>query len=276
MEQVFYIWYRDVIKFFRDRSRLASSFMMPFMFLILFGSGMGGAIKSLMAGARTPAGMAGFDFVKFMFPGIIGMTVFNTAIFSALSIVQDREFGFMKEIMVSPVPRLRIALGKTLGGATVALMQGVLMFVFVPFIGIKLNFDIILRIIPAIFLVAFTISSIGILVASRLRSAQGFQMIIQLLVFPMLFLSGAYFPLNGMPGWMNVIVKLNPLTYAVDLFKKIILEYDKMPEMLRQAMGLNLKVGDHLVTMANEVGFIALFGAVMIVLAMWSFSTAEQ
>jgi ABC-2 type transport system permease protein len=276
MEQVFYIWYRDVIKFFRDRSRLAGSFMMPFMFLILFGSGMGGAIKSLMSGAQAPAEIAGFDFVKFMFPGIIGMTVFNTAIFSALSIVQDREFGFMKEIMVSPVPRVHIALGKTLGGATVALIQGLLMFVFVPFIGIKLNPGIVLRIIPAIFLVAFTISSIGILVASRLKSAQGFQMIVQLLVFPMLFLSGAYFPLTGMPGWMNVIVKLNPLTYAVDLFKKIILEYNQMPEVLRQAMGLNLRVGDHLVTMTNEVSFIALFGMVMIILAMWSFSTAEQ
>ncbi len=276
MEQVFYIWRRDVIKFFRDRSRLISSFVMPFMFLILFGSGMGGAIKSLMAGARAPAGLAGFDFVKFMFPGIIGMTVFNTSIFSALSIVQDREFGFMKEIMVSPVPRVHIALGKTLGGATVALMQGVLMFIFVPFIGLDLNLGIVLRIIPAIFLVAFTISSIGILIASRLKSAQGFQVIVQLLVFPMLFLSGAYFPLNGMPGWMNVIVKLNPLTYAVDLFKKIILEYHKMPEMLRQAMGLNLKVGDHLVSMTNEIGFITLFGIIMITLAMWSFITAEQ
>ncbi len=249
---------------------------MPFMFLVLFGSGMGGAIKSLMAGAQAPAGLADFDFVVFMFPGIIGMTVFNTAIFSALSIVQDREFGFMKEIMVSPVPRIYIALGKTLGGATVALLQGLLMFVFVPFIGIKLNLGIIMRIVPAIFLVAFTVSAIGILVASRLKSAQGFQMIVQLMVFPMLFLSGAFFPLSGMPGWMNIIVKLNPLTYAVDLFKKIILEYDKMPELLRQSMGLNLKVGDHLVTMANEIGFIAIFGAVMIALAMWSFNTAEQ
>lgn len=276
MEQVLYIWYRDVIKFFRDRSRLISSLVMPFMFLVLFGSGMGGAIKSLMAGAQAPAGLADFDFVVFMFPGIIGMTVFNTAIFSALSIVQDREFGFMKEIMVSPVPRIYIALGKTLGGATVALLQGLLMFVFVPFIGIKLNLGIIMRIVPAIFLVAFTVSAIGILVASRLKSAQGFQMIVQLMVFPMLFLSGAFFPLSGMPGWMNIIVKLNPLTYAVDLFKKIILEYDKMPELLRQSMGLNLKVGDHLVTMANEIGFIAIFGAVMIALAMWSFNTAEQ
>ncbi len=88
--------------------------------------------------------------------------------------------------------------------------------------------------------------------------------------------NSSYFPLNGMPGWMNVVVKMNPLTYAVDLFKKIILEYDKMPEVLRQAMGLNLKVGNHLITAANEVGFITLFGAVMIILAVWSFNTVEQ
>ena len=276
MESIIYICYRDVIKFFRDKPRLISSFGMPFMFLILFGTGMGGAIKSLMNTGQAPAAIANFDFVKFMFPGIIGMTVFSTSMFSALSIVQDREFGFMKEIMVSPVPRAQIALGKTLGGAIVALMQGLMMFVFLPFTGLRLTFSIIAQLIPAIFLVAFSISSIGILIASRLKSAQGFQMIVQLLVFPMLFLSGAYFPLNGMPTWMNYIVKINPLTYAVDMFKKIILEYDKMPEILQESMGLNLTIGSHLLSVIDEALLISAFGAVMIVLAMWSFSTTEQ
>lgn len=142
MESVFYIWHRDIIK-------------------------LGGAIKNLMNTGGTAGALAGFDFVKFMFPGIIGMTVFTTAIFSALSIVQDREFGFMKEILVSPVPRFSVALGKSLGGATVAMMQGILMFVFVPFIGLKLTPAIMVKIIPAMFLVSFAISSIGILIASR-------------------------------------------------------------------------------------------------------------
>lgn len=276
MESILYIWYRDILKFFRDKPRLISSFAMPFMFLILFGNGMGGAMRSLMNTGGAPAELANFSFVHFMFPGIIGMTVFSTAIFSALSIVQDREFGFMKEILVSPVPRLNIALGKTLGGATVALLQGILMFIFVPFIGLKITPLIVLKIIPAIFLVAFTISAIGILIATRLKSTQGFQMIINLLIFPMLFLSGAYFPLTGLPVWMNYIVKINPLTYAVDLFKKIILEYHKMPEILREAMGLNLKLGNRLLTIADEAMLIGGIGAVMIVLAMWSFTRAEQ
>src|SRR5699024_4517257 len=163
-----------------------------------------------------------FDFVEFMFPGIIGMVVFTTSIFGALSVVQDKEYGYMKEILVSPISRVSIAVGKILGGSTIAMIQGLLMFVFVPFIGIKISLISVIQLIPVMFLVAFAISSIGMLIASMLKTAQGFQMIVQILIFPMLFLSGALFPLNGMPAWMNVLVKINPLTYSVDMFKKII------------------------------------------------------
>lgn len=275
MEAIIAVWQRDVIKFFRDKARLLGSFAMPFMFLILFGSGMSGAMSSMLGGEASGGPLEDFDFVEFMFPGIIGMVVFTTAVFSALSVVQDKEFGYMREILVSPMSRTSIAIGKVLGGSTVAVIQGLMMLIFVPFIGVSITFLMVLKLIPVMFLVAFTISAIGLLIAASLKTAQGFQMVIQILLFPMLFLSGAFFPLNGMPSWMNFIVKVNPLTYSVDMFKHIILEPEKMSEPLRQAMGLNLEVFGHLITFTGEVIVVGLIGALFVVLATVKFSKTE-
>lgn len=276
MEGIIAIWQRDVIKFFRDKPRLLGSFAMPFMFLILFGSGMSGAMASMLGGGEGAEGpLADFDFVEFMFPGIIGMVVFTTAVFSALSVVQDKEFGYMREILVSPMSRVSIATGKVLGGSTVAVIQGLMMLIFVPFIGVSITLVMVLKLIPVMFLVAFTISAIGLLIATSLKTAEGFQMVIQILLFPMLFLSGAFFPLSGMPAWMNVIVKINPLTYSVDMFKHIILQPETLSDTMREAMGLNLTVFNHLITFTEEVIVVAFIGAVFVILATWRFSKAE-
>lgn len=275
MEEIFALWQRDILRFFRDKARFFGSFAMPFLFLIIFGSGMSGSIRSLLGGADTPSAMASFDYVKFMFPGIIGMVVFTTSIFSALSVVQDREFGYLREILVSPVKRSSIAIGKVLGGTTIAVIQGLLMFVFIPFIGLKINLSIMIKLIPAMFLVAFTLSSIGLLLASSLKTSAGFQMIVQILIFPMLFLSGAFFPITGLPAWMNFLVTINPLTYSVDMFKKIILEADKLDPLLRQAMGLNLTVLGHQVTIFNEALFVLICGIIFITLATVKFSRSN-
>lgn len=276
MEGIIAIWQRDVIRFFRDKPRIIGSLAMPFMFLVLFGSGMSGAMRAMMGAAGSAGPMAGFNFVQFMFPGIIAMTVFNTSVFSALSVVQDKEFGYMREILVSPVSRTSIALGKVLGGSTVAVLQGLLMLVFVPFIGVTVSAPMLLKLIPAMLLVAFAFSAIGLLFASTLKTSQGFQMVIQMLIFPMLFLSGTFFPLTGMPGWMNVLVKINPLTYAVDMFKKIVLQADKMDPLLRQSMGLNLTVLSRTVSLVDEVFFIGMFGLVFVALATMGFNRTES
>ena len=186
MEGIYALWYRDVLRFWRDRARLLGSFAMPFMFLIIFGSGMSGAMKSLISGPGASSALSGFNYVQFMFPGIIGMTILTTSIFSALSVVQDREFGYLREILVSPASRFSVAIGKVLGGSTVAFIQGLLMFVFVPFIGIRLNLTMLVELIPVMFLVAFTLSSVGLLIASSIKTSSGFQMVVQVLVFPML------------------------------------------------------------------------------------------
>ena len=275
MEGILAIWHRDVLRFFRDKPRVFGSLAMPFMFLVLFGSGMSGAMRSMMGAADMSGPLADFDFVQFMFPGIIGMTVFNTAVFSALSVVQDKEFGYMREILVSPVSRTSIAIGKVLGGSTVAVLQGLLMLIFVPLIGVTMNVPIIIRLIPAMFLVAFAFSSIGLLIASTLKSSQGFQIVIQMLIFPMLFLSGAFFPLSGMPAWMDVLVKINPLTYGVGMLKKIVLQSHTMDPILQQAMGLNLTVFNRTITLLDEVILMLIFSLIFIALATIGFHRSE-
>ncbi|GAA0427871.1 ABC transporter permease [Lentibacillus halophilus] len=273
MEAILAVWQRDVIKFFRDISRLLGSFAMPFMFLILFGSGMSGAMQSMIGGSGGP--LADFDFVTFMFPGIIGMVVFTNSIFSALSVVQDKEFGYMREILVSPMSRVTIAIGKVLGGTTVAVIQGLMMLIFVPFIGVSISVLMVMQLIPIMFLVGFTMSSIGLLIASLLNSAQGFQMVSQILLFPMLFLSGALFPLNGMPAWMDIIVKINPLTYSVDMLKNVVLQPDTLSEPMQQAMGLNLDLFGHTISFTEDILIVLGIAAVFIVLATVRFAKTE-
>ncbi|MEQ6376087.1 ABC transporter permease [Bacillaceae bacterium S4-13-56] len=264
MEGIFAIWQRDVIKFTRDRARLLGSFAMPVMFLLIFGSGMSGTMKFMLsAGGGSPD----FDYVSFIFPGIVAMTLLTTSIFSSLSVIQDKEFGYMREILVSPISRVNIAIGKVLGGATVALLQGLLMFLLVPLIGVEVQWSSIFLLIPVMFLISSALSSLGLLIASTLTSTEGFQFIVQILIMPMIFLSGALFPINNMPAWMDFLVKINPVTYGVDLMKKIMLDVGSMPELVREAMGLNLTVMNHQVTMFEEVLFIMIFTAVLIFFA---------
>lgn len=265
MEGIFAIWQRDVIKFIRDRARLLGSFAMPIMFLLIFGSGMSGTMKFMLS--NTGGGSPDFDYVSFIFPGIVAMTLLMTSIFSSLSVIQDKEFGYMREILVSPISRVNIAIGKVLGGATVALLQGLLMFFLVPLIGVQVEWGSILLLIPVMFLISCALSSLGLLIASSLKSTEGFQFIVQILVMPMIFLSGALFPINNMPAWMDFLVKINPVTYGVDLMKKIMLDVGSMPNLVKEAMGLNLTVMNHQVTMIEEVLFIGIFTTVLILLA---------
>lgn len=275
MEGIVAIWQRELLRYFRNKAQLLGSFGMPFMFLILFGSGMSGAMASMLGGKGDAGPLANFDFVQFMFPGIIGMTVFTTSIFGALSVVQDKEYGYMKEILVSPISRVSISIGKILGGSTIAMIQGLLMFIFVPFIGISISLTSVLALIPVMFLVAFAISSIGMLIASLLNTAQGFQMVVQILIFPMLFLSGALFPLNGMPAWMNVLVKINPLTYSVDMFKTIIFDVDQMAPALKEAMGLDLSLFGQPISFSAEIFVVAMIAFIFVILATMRFNKIE-
>ena len=241
---VYTIWYRDVLRYIRDPSRIIGSLGMPLLFLFVFGTGISGAMSAIGTGGGGGAG--GLDFRQFVFPGIVAMSVMFTALFSAISIVWDREFGFLKEVMVAPISRLAVVFGKVLGGSTVAILQGTLVLVLSPILGIKLGILQILSLFGIMFLLAAMVTSLGILIAARQKSMEGFQMIMNFLMMPMFFLSGALFPIEGVPVWMKVLTTIAPISYGVDPMRAVALAgtvpQDALETMIRNPVFLNISV----------------------------------
>jgi len=213
---VYTIWLRDIKRYYRDKPRIIGSFAQPILFLFVLGTGIASSFSVFGGGG-------GRDFLNFMFPGIVGMTVLFTSFFSAMSIVWDREFGFLKEVLVTPISRTSIVIGKLLGGSTIAMIQGTIILLFSPLLKIPITFEIFFKVIGIMFLVAMTIATIGIVLASVIKSMQAFQVITNFLLMPMFFLSGALFPLNNTLKWMNVVSKINPLSYGIDAMRTVIL-----------------------------------------------------
>ncbi|MBM3707299.1 MAG: ABC transporter [Actinobacteria bacterium] len=209
---IYTIWLRDLKRFFRDRPRIIGSIAQPAIFLFVLGSGLASSFQVFGGGG-------GKDFFNFMFPGIIAMTVLFTSFFNAMSIIWDREFGFLKEVLVSPISRASIVIGKNLGGSTIAMIQGTIILIFAPLLKIPVSITAVLKLIPIMFLVAMSISSLGIALAARLKTMQGFQVLTNFLLMPMFFLSGALFPLVNAPKWMEFISRANPLSYGVDAMR---------------------------------------------------------
>ncbi len=256
---VYTIWYRDMLRFWHDKMRLIGSITFPLLFLFVFGSGLN---------ARMGLFGSGVDFTQFIFPGIIGMTVLMSSFMAGVSVVWDREFGFLKEVLVAPISRASVAMGKTLGAATVALLQGMLILLFAPLIGVSLSIWTVLAVMPLMFLLAISLGSLGVLLATRIRSMEAFQATMQMLMFPMVFLSGAFFPLQGLPTWMNILVKVNPATYGIAPIRQVIL--GTAPD---SSSSINLF--GHTLSLWNDITILAIFGAAMTLLAMWSFGNQE-
>lgn len=267
LNSVYIIWYRDVLRFWRNKARMFSSFGFPLLFLVVFGGGL-----SRTMGALAP----GVDFTKFMFPGVIGMTVVMTSVMSGMSIVWEREFGFLKEVLVAPVSRSSVVLGKMIGAATIATIQGIVILVLSPIIGLKLSPGMAL-LLPYLFIISCSLSGVGIALASRIKSMEAFQVIMQMLMMPMIFLSGVFFPVNNVPAWMNVLVKINPVTYGVDAVRHVILPQAAsavaaLPTATAGSNPLGVTVFGHPMSLADDLLVMVAFGAVMLVVAMWSFS----
>ena len=256
---VYTIWYRDILRFWRDKMRLFGSVSFPLLFLFVFGSGLSSRMGDLSPGV---------DFTQFIFPGIIGMTVLMSSFMAGISVAWDREFGFLKEVLVAPISRAAVAIGKTLGSATVALFQGLIILIFAPLVGANLTLWTVLALIPLLFLLAASLGSMGILLATRIRSMEAFQAVTQMLMFPMIFLSGAFFPLQGLPGWMSVLVKINPATYGITPIRQVMLGVTSDSVYSISLFGHTLSVWENIL-------ILAAFGTVMILLAMLSFGNQE-
>jgi ABC-2 type transport system permease protein len=206
MNAIYILWLRALKRYFRNKSRIIGSLGQPILFLVALGFGFGPIY--------TKAG--GGNYIDFLAPGVIAMSILFTGIFSGIEIIWDRQFGFLKETLVAPVGRFEIMLGRTLGGATVAMLQGIFVLVLSVIIGFRPNLFNIPVALLFMFLISILFTSLGTAIGSTLSDMQGFQLIMNFLVQPIFFLSGALFPLTGLPGIISIITSIDPLTYGVD------------------------------------------------------------
>ncbi len=232
LRPIYVICLREFIKFFREKSRLLGTLARPVLWLFVVGNGMSSLIRP----------HAGFSYLQFIFPGMIGMTILFSSIFSSISIVWDREFGFMKEMLVAPISRVSIVIGKAISGTFISVAQAVIIMVLIPFLGISITFAQFVEIVLLSVLVSFCITSIGILIAARLASFDGFNIIMNFLVMPMLFLSGAMYPVTAMPAALRHMTFVNPLTYGIDSFKHVLLRNGAPPLGPELPLALDLAV----------------------------------
>ncbi|MBV9196444.1 MAG: ABC transporter permease [Solirubrobacterales bacterium] len=260
------VWRRDLIRFVNDRVRIAASLVQPLLFLFVMGSGLQ---------AISSAGTHGVDLKTFIYPGILCIAVMFTAMFSAASIVWDREFGFLRELMVAPVRRSSIVIGKCLGGATVASTQGVIMLLLAPLVHVPYDPVLILGILGLQLLLAFSITAFGVMVAARIKQMQSFFGVMQMVVMPMFFISGALFPVAGLPGWLAVLNRLDPLTYAVDPMRRLVFGHLSISPAARAALDPGVTWFGWHVPALLEAGMVLLLGLVMLAVAIWEFSTSE-
>jgi ABC-2 type transport system permease protein len=251
------VTYREILRFLTERSRLLSSFAFPLLFLLVFGAGFTQVIGSLAPGV---------NFIQFIYPGIIAMTVLTTSLFAGVSVVWDREFGFLKEILVAPIGRTGIVLGKALGATAQAMFQVAVMLVLAPILGVSLSVGIVLALVPIVVVLSLGLSGLGILLASFMRSQQGFQILIQLLIFPLIFIAGVFFPVNQVPWWLELASKLNPLTYGVDAIRQIFL--GSLP-------GLGVVIAGHSMSIVEEFLVVGILGGILLAAAVWAFNRQE-
>lgn len=256
------VWKRELIRFRRNRMRIVTSLAQPVLFLFILGTGLSTVIST----------SDHFNFRTFMFPGVLGMTVLFTSIFSAISIVWDREFGFLREMLVAPVHRWTLVLGKCLGGATVATIQGAIMLALAGLVGVPYNPVMLLVLLLEMMLTAFALTAFGVMLAARISDVQSFQVVTQLFVLPMFFLSGAVFPVTKLPVWLGVLSKLDPLSYAVDPLRKEVFSFLTIPPVIRHTFDPGVSWGGWNLPVIFELGLVAVAAAVMLGIAIQQFS----
>ena len=249
---IYMVWLRDTIRYFRERSQILGSITRPVIWLFLLGMGM------RSAGIK----IGPYDYTQLIFPGIVAMTIIFTSIQSAISIIWDREFGFLKEVLVAPVPRTSIVIGKALAGTTLSLIQAAIILLLSPLVHVHFPLVHLLPIIGTAIVTAFGLTGVGIVIAVRMTSFQGFGTIMNFVIMPMWFLSGAMFPPTNLPKWLALLVSVNPLTYGVDMLRHLILVNGPA-------------TGFYYSSIWFDLGFLLAFSVVMVGLAVFFFNRGE-
>ncbi len=244
-----------------------TSLVQPFLFLFILGTGL-----SNLAGHSLPSGI---DFKTFIYPGVLAMSVLFTSVFSAGSIVWDREFGFLREMLVAPVRRGALVVGKCLGGATIATFQGIVFLALAGFAHVPYNPVLLLTLIGMLLLLSFTLTAFGVMMAARITQFQSFMALTQMLVMPLFFLSGALYPLNGLPAWLSVLTRLDPLTYIVGPMRHAVFSYLDIPSASIEKLAPGVTWGGWVVPVGVSLGIVALMGLTMMVVAIAEFGKTE-
>ena len=214
MSTVYILWLRQLKRYFRSRARIMGALGQPLLFLVALGFGFGPIYQKAGGG----------NYIQFLAPGIIAMGILFTSVFSGMEIIWDRQFGFLKETLVAPIPRLGIMLGQTLGGATVATIQGMIVFVISLLVGFRPESLTLIVLAPVfMFMIALLFAALGTAIASAMEDMQGFQLIMNFLIMPTFFLSGALFPLQGLSNIIGIIASVDPLSYGVDGLRAVLL-----------------------------------------------------
>jgi ABC-2 type transport system permease protein len=260
------VWRRELTRFAADRLRIVTSLVQPFLFLFVLGAGLN---------TLSRAGTHGVDLKTFIYPGILCMAVMFTAMFSAASIVWDREFGFLREMMVAPVRRSSIVIGKVLGGATVACIQGIIVLAIAGLVHVPYAPTLILGVFGLQLLLAFTITAFGVMVAIRIKQMQSFMGVMQMIIMPMYFISGAMFPAQGLPAWLTVLNRIDPLAYAVDPMRRLVFSHLTLSPLAHRALDSGITWWGYRVPGLLEAGVILGLGVIMLGVAIWEFSTTE-
>jgi ABC-2 type transport system permease protein len=229
IEVVYALWRRDMVKFVRDRRSLVTSLVRPFLWLVAFGLG-------LRASVKLPD--AGTDFVSFLVPGMAAMTVLFSAMFAAISIVWEREFGFLKELLVAPIPRGAIVAAKLAAGSATATVEAGLMLALAPLVGARFSVVGALAALPLLAVFGMSVNALGIIVAARMKSFEGFGSIVNFVIQPIFFLSGALYPIDGLPRALRFVVLLNPMSYVVDAVRGLCIGSHHFPIALDVAVAL--------------------------------------
>ena len=261
------VWRRELIRFRTDRLRAVTSLVQPVLFLFVLGTGL-----SRLAGRGLPVGV---DFRTFIYPGVLAMSVLFTAIFSAASIVWDREFGFLREMLVAPVRRWAIVVGKTLGGATVATFQGIIFLALAGVAHVPYNPVLLLTLVAELLLLSFTLTAFGVMMAARIKQIQAFMALTQLFVLPLFFLSGALYPLTGLPVWLTVLTRVDPLTYIVDPMRTAVFSHLSVSPVAMQALSPGVTWFGWVVPLGLSLTMVAVMGLAMLGIAIAEFRKTE-
>jgi ABC-2 type transport system permease protein len=260
------VWHRELIRFFQDRPRIISSLVQPVLFLFVLGTGL-----SRLAASGT----GGLNLRTFIFPGVLAMSTMFTALFSAGSIVWDREFGFLREMLVAPVSRSAIVVGKCLGGATVATFQGIVILALAGAVGVPYSPPLLLTLVLELLLLSFSLTALGVMVAARMKNIQSFFAMIQVVLMPMFFLSGALYPLSNLPTWLGVLTRIDPITYAVDPMRRAVFAHLSIPAAVHNTLDPGVRWGSWRVPTLVELAIVVLIGLAMLGIGIVQFRRTE-